>query len=192
MHICSHSNKCLIPHPHTYSRVARLTVSVAHDDDDDDCKRDASSKVCSLAWMCRIVVLHCRHRLNYKLLLNRFFTEKKRKGSNSSRRVKREQESAAIPFFHLFFHQFFSFLEVRRKQGIHTLAHTHTYRFIAVKLWCEQQQSKQCSLFFSLVFCDIIIFSWWEKRDCVCSLKRGRILIRHSILKKQTLGIQCL
>ncbi len=51
--------------------------------------------------------------------------------------------------------------------------HTHTYRFFAVKLRCEQQQSKQCSLFFSLVFCDIIIFSWWEKRDCMHVSWRG-------------------
>lgn len=49
MHICSHSNK--MPYATHYSIVARLTVSVAHDDDDDhdDCKRDGSSKVCSLA-----------------------------------------------------------------------------------------------------------------------------------------------
>lgn len=67
--------------------------------------------------------------------------------------------------------------------------YTHTYRFIAVKLRCEQQQSKQCSLFFSLVFCDIIIFSWWEKRDCICSFKKGKNSIRHSILKKQALGM---
>src|SRR3989442_460651 len=91
MHICSHSNKCLIPHPHTYSRVARLTVSVAHDDDDDhdDCKRDASSKVCSLAWMCRIVVLHCRHRLNYKLLRNRFFYRKEEKREQQQQTSKK-------------------------------------------------------------------------------------------------------
>lgn len=81
MHICSHSNK--MPYSTHYSTVARLTVSVAHDDDDDhdDCKRDGSSKVCSLAWLCGIVVLLCRYRSIS--LLNRFFTERREKGATS-------------------------------------------------------------------------------------------------------------